>query len=144
MVEAYVKRQAERQELLRELMQTVYNVEEGAGNAESMGEEERIEFKLDVIQVIAAHLKQRVYPQDRPDNIDRFASSFFFRDDILSRVGEFSRAEEENEWLMIELMGKLKESVNSYLHGKLAKLEQSNPQQIFQAPSAMTEVSLNP
>ena len=44
MVEAYAKRGAERQELLRELMQKVYNVEETADSKESMGEEERMEF----------------------------------------------------------------------------------------------------
>lgn len=142
MVEAYAKRGAERQELLRELMQKVYNVEETADSKESMGEEERMEFKLDLIQVIAAHLKQKVRPRARTDEVDRFASSFFFRDDILSQVGGFGRAEEESEWLLLELMGKLKESIDFYLHNKLAKLEHSDPQRIFQTPNAMTEVPL--
>ena len=144
MTEAWAKRGFERQELLEKLMQMVYNVEgRTTSSDESMGEEERIEFELDLIQVLAAYLKQKVYPQDRPDDIDRFAASFFFRDEILSQVKEFSRAEEENEWLLLLLMGKLKESVDSYLHGKLAKLEYSDPQRIFQAPNAMTEVPLN-
>ncbi len=140
MTEAWAKRGSERQELLQELMQEVYKAEEEGGN-KIMGGEERIGFELDLIQVIAAHLKQRIDPQDRPDDVDRFASSFFFRDDLLPRVTEFSRAEEENKWLLFELMEKLEKSVGSYIQGKLLRLEQSNPQQIFQAPSAMTEVS---
>lgn len=144
MVEAYAKRGYERQELLRELMQKVHNTEETAGSEENMSEEEKAEFKFDLIQVIAGYLKQTIHPQDhRPDNIDLFDSSFFFRVNILPRVSEFSRAEEENEWLLLELMGKLKEPLDFYLHNKLTKLEYSDPQQIFQAPSGMTEVPLN-
>jgi hypothetical protein len=142
MTEAWVKRGAERQELLRELMQKVHNIEEAAPG-ENMHGGERIEFELDLIQAIAANLKQKVHPQDLPAVDTDIASSFFFRDDILSRVRGFSRAEEESDWLFLELMNKLMESVGFYFHNRLMKLEHSNPQQIFRAPSAMAEVPLN-
>lgn len=101
MIEAWLKRGAERQALLRKLMQEVSNAEEAPSSEESMSEEERIGFELDLIQAIAVHLKQKVYPKDRRDEADGFASSLFFRDDILPRVGEFSKAEEENAWLLL-------------------------------------------
>lgn len=141
--EAWVKRGAERQELLRELMQKVYGVEEGTGGKESMGEEKRIWFKFDLIQVIAERLKQRVDPRDRQNDIDRFTSSFFFRDEILRRVEEFSRAEEETNQFLCELMERLQKSIMSQFQGELSKLEFYDPQRIFHAPSAMTEVPLN-
>ena len=140
--EAFAKRRYERQELLRQLMQEVFNVEESSGGKESMSQEERIGFNLDLVQVLAAHLKGRIEPHKRADDIDHFASSFFFREEILPRVASFSRADEETDQLLCELMGKLQASVGIHFQSTLSRLESLDPQRIFHAPSAMAEVPI--
>jgi len=141
MAEAWAKRGSERQRLIEELMQEVYKIEE-AVPGESMHGGERIEFELDLIQAIAAHLKQRAYPRDPANKVDQFASSSFFSNDILPRVSAFSRAEEETNELLCMLVRKLYESVETHFQSELSKLEFSDPQKIFHAPSAMAEVPL--
>jgi hypothetical protein len=139
MAEAWMRREAERQRLFHELMQQFYRVEEEFPQ-EGSNEGWREEFALDLIQVLATYLKQKVCSQVHSSEIDGFNSSSFFRDAILPRIEKFSRAEEESDWMLLELMEGLKRFVNSYFHSKLAKLEMLDPQRIFDASSRMMEV----
>ena len=134
MTQAWVKRSSERQALLNNLMQQACDKGDELGGADAKM------FEFELMQVLLEYLKRRRVKVDQKE-MESTAGAFFCNH-LLARITIFSRAQEETEWLVGELLGKLLHSVQSRLAGELTKLEQLSPDQIFQAPSAMGEVPL--
>jgi len=135
MTEAWVKRESERQTLLENLMRQVWD------KGDELGEADAKMFEFELMQVLLEYLKRRRVKADQK-KMEGTAGAFFW-EHLFVEITGFSRAQEEIEWLVGELLGKLFHSVQSHLSGELTKLEQLNPYQIFRAPTAMSEVPID-
>ncbi len=128
MIEAWSLRSIQRQKLLEELMHDIYEAEEKGS------------FKLlRLAQVIIRRL-DGVGPENT-DFIGDIPAEFFF-ERILPKIKSFVRAEEEANFLVAELLQRVLKSALVSVHSALSSLEIHNPQLIFHASSAMTEMDM--
>jgi len=134
MAEAWIKRGSERRALLENLMRQVWD------KGDKLGEAGAKMFEFELMQVLLEYLKRRRVKVDQK-KMEGTAGAFFWEHLFVETTG-FSRAQEEIEWLVGELLGKLFHPIQSRLAGELAKLEQLNPYQIFRTSSAISEVPL--
>ncbi|MDP2637390.1 MAG: hypothetical protein Q8P03_02135 [bacterium] len=136
--EAWVKRDGERQGLLQELVRRVYARED------ELKVHEVARFRFGLLFVLLANL--RTIRTGSPFSVlghhNFVLETVFFGEEIMPRVKEFSRAEEETQALLASFFSQLFESEKIHFQSKLSRLEIADPRMIFHAPSAMAEVEL--
>lgn len=128
MIEAWMLREIQRQGLLEKVMREVYEAEEKGT------------FKLLwLVEIIIKY-----FDGMRPENTSFTANvpAQFFFERILPEIKSFARADEEANFLVAELLQKVLKSALMPIHSAKMALEMNNPQLIFNAPSAMTEVEM--
>lgn len=130
MVEAWVKRNAERQTLRGELLQDLLAEEDERGDPS---------FLLKAAQPLCQYLQQRRLNTPRHISFDEEP---FFLERILLRVQDFARSQAEQDAFIAELLVKMLESASLHFGAELRREEMYHPNLIFHAPSGMYEVPL--
>lgn len=129
--EAWQVRGSQRQDLIEELIQASYREE---------AELDDKSFHLGLASVIAEYLQDRrneiAKPDIRPDHFG------FFFGAVLATIENFARTEVEKDALVAQFMEKMMAAGLSPFQAALLEQEMHEPEKIFHAPSAMSEIPL--
>lgn len=84
-------------------------------------------------------------PDDKPPTVSETDERLgeFFDKEILRKITEFARAEEEANLLFAELLGKIVDSLRNVFYGPLQRKEMEDPETIFRARSATDEIEFD-
>lgn len=136
--EAWVKRAGERQQLLEKLVQQTYRRED------ELKEGEQARFRFGLMFVLLERLRGRRIDTTFVimDWKNFVIEMVFFVEEIMPRIAQFSRAEEETTMLLAEFFSRLYESEKIHFQSELSRLEARDPRKILHAPSVMAEVEL--
>lgn len=129
-MKAWQKRDIERQDLLRTLMDGAHNMQDTTGDPV---------FLFKVARAVLVHLQQRRKNFPRHDLAD---VPEFFSGVVFSAIEIFARSQVEADYLFAEFLKKILGSALSSFSAEMAKEQQTDPKLIFQVPSAMAEVPL--
>lgn len=143
MSEAWVVRESERQTLLENLMRAAFEKEREAINGSSW-------FFLLLSAAIIRHLLSRRRP-GRGSALSSLTAGWlflesvlkFFTQEVLPKIQEFSRTESEADALLVRFLERILQSGLTPFPAALMREEIFNPQEIFLAPSAMSEMPHN-
>ncbi len=143
--EAWVKRDVEREGLLRLLVQKVYDFEAKRDEqSSSSGYNKALFFDLSVALLFILrerHEKDIVEDQGIETDKRGFKSlSSPFLDVLLPCIKDFARSPAEETFLLEQFLEKMLTPIKALADSGLRREEMSDPKKIFQAPSAMTEV----
>ena len=131
--EAWVKREDERQQLIKEIQTWLYDYDE---------EGKWQEFCSRLANIIILYLFERQIKnifEEVITNVDPECQRIF--DSILPKFEQFARAEEEKNALLADLAKWLTESALHKFAAALTSKEIADPQTIFHASGAMATVS---
>ena len=131
MSEAWQVRGCQRQQLIEKLTRKVYERADEVGGSS---------FYLEVVSVMIGYLQDRHKGVSNP-NVDEKSLAGFFFGSVLPIITDFARTETEGDVLVSQFLEKVLASGLSPFRSELQKQEMLTPEKIFDAPSAMTEVS---
>lgn len=139
MPEAWMVRESQREDLVRSIMQKVYEEDD---KCKDLGYSKT--FLLDLAKRMTEYFIRRQEGLSSNLNytgkLDRVG--IFFNNHILFVISEFSRAPEEKEFMLVKL---LKNIINTGLEGFLKELlclEIAEPEKVFNTPSVTSEMPL--
>ena len=123
MLEAWIIRGMEREKIIKEVMGLIY---------EKAGDDNNIFFEI--VEIATRHLRKK------SGYTGRISTTELFFNKILPLVQRFSRASEEERFIVAEISKKALNSGLMDCYSFLAKLEIDNPERVFCASSAMSEI----
>jgi len=129
MNDAWMVRGSERQNLLESLKREVMEKE----NNEEPG---RHVFQYDLAHV----LLQFLLNEEMVGCLTESIGNTYFQCNVLPKTSGFARAKEERDVIICELLTWLVTSITSRFHSNLLHREIMDPQTIFRAPSATTQI----
>lgn len=133
MVPVWQLRESQRQNLIDQLIQEVFEWEE-------KDPDDLFSFRLAL--VLMDYLRMRRLEVGSPQILGNKFEQIFFRENILPPIKQFSRLDVECDILIVQLFEKVLVSVFSHFRSELRKVEVDNPQVIFGTPSGTTEVEI--
>ena len=131
MSEAWQVRQYQRQQLVEKLTRKVHDRADEVGGSS---------FYLEVVSVMIGYLQDRHKGVSNPKFNEKSLAGFFFSS-VLPTINDFVRTEAEGDVLVTQFLEKVLASGLNPFRSELQKEEMLTPEKIFNAPSAMAEVS---
>jgi|SRR3989344_427342 len=130
--EAFTKRGMERQNLIDHFMRVAHEEEERRDDPT---------FLFMLVLAISEYLQRRRL-NSPPRSITQ--EDGFLAGRFLIPIGIFSRSRREEDALLAKLLEQIVRSAVLHFHSQLQQEESYDPETIFRAPSAMTEMPIDP